>query len=102
MFAAGEPSRLARIFGRDGMPRKSIRALAAVAAIGVAFGPASAWTAPADPAQARALTAYEAMGFSDQYKGEGFRAPDMLVTLVTRGAIQQWEPGESSSVADLT
>ena len=84
------------------MPRKHVRTLAAVVAVGVAFGPVSAWTAPADAPQGRALAAYEAMGFSDQYKGEGFRDPEMLVTLVTRGTIQQWEPGESSSVADLT
>src|SRR5690349_1821999 len=102
MFERASPPRLARIFGRDGMQRKYGKTFAAMTAAAVAFGAALAWAAPADTPQARALAAYEAMGFSDQYRGEGTRPPDMLVTLITRGTIQQWEPGESASVADLT
>ncbi len=84
------------------MPKTNAKAFVAMTAIAVAFGSALAWAAPANTPQARALAAYEAMGLTDQYKGEGFRDPEMLVTLITRGTIQQWEPGESSSVADLT
>jgi glyoxylase-like metal-dependent hydrolase (beta-lactamase superfamily II) len=72
---------------------------AAVFIAGIGFGIVRA--APAESPQDRALAAYQAMGFSDQYKGEGFRAPDMLVTLITKGSMQQWDPGESYSVADL-
>ena len=70
-------------------------ALSAFLAVGVAGA------APAATPQARALAAWAATGMSDKYLGEGYRAPDMVVTLTSKGTIQQWEPGESESVADL-
>lgn len=79
-----------------------LKEIAAAAAMSIALGSALAWAAPADTPQGRALAAYEAMGFSDQYVGEGTRPADMLVTLIARGTVQQWEPGESTSVGDLT
>jgi glyoxylase-like metal-dependent hydrolase (beta-lactamase superfamily II) len=72
---------------------------ACIAAIG--FG-AVAWAAPANTPQARVEASFNAMGMSSQYLGEGFQTRDMLVTLVTRGTMQQWDPGESESVSDLT
>jgi len=80
-------------------------AAALIGATGLAIGiGALAWAAPAAPAnpqQTLAAAAYTAMGNTDRYAGEG-SPPDQLVIVTLRGTVQQWEPGESESVADLT
>ena len=70
--------------------------LSGVAACGAAcFGLASAaaLAAPANPAIARAEAAYQAMG------GDKL---EQLTAIVIKATVQQWDPGESYSVADLT
>ena len=57
------------------------------AASGLAYG------APANPAQERAEAAYQAMG------GDKL---EQLTSIVLKATMQQWDPGESYSVADLT
>jgi len=80
-------------------------AAALIGAAGLAIGiGAIAWAAPAAPAnpqQALAAAAYTAMGNTDRYAGEG-SPPDQLVIMTLKGTVQQWEPRESESVADLT
>src|SRR5262245_48000854 len=67
-----------------------------------------AWTAqstaaPAGTPQALVDAAYNAMGLGGEYQLDGgAQARDTLVTLVAKGSMQQWDPGESESVADLT
>ena len=80
------------------------RAISAAALIGaICFSVSAAIAAPAlTPAQTRVMDAYAAMGMKDEYFGEGSQALETVVTLTTTGTIQQWEPGESESVADLT
>ncbi|HMI97717.1 MAG TPA: hypothetical protein VK479_14480, partial [Micropepsaceae bacterium] len=69
----------------------------------LAFGATGAAPAtPPTPSQALVNDAFKAMGMGEQYLGEGFRPPDMLVTLTARGSVQSWDPGESESVSDLT
>jgi glyoxylase-like metal-dependent hydrolase (beta-lactamase superfamily II) len=89
------------------MPVRERSVKLATASLGVAvlsaflaFGDAGA--APATPSQALVNDAFKAMGMGEQYLGEGFRPPDMLVTLTARGTVQTWDPGESESVSDLT
>jgi len=71
--------------------------------VGIALGLSfvTARGAPANTPEARAEAAFKAIGLSDQYLGEGTRPPDMVVTLTTRATMQQWDPGESTSVSDL-
>ena len=87
------------------MRRASVKLAAALigaAAIG-AFGWSSIAAAPALTAPQQLVDeAFKAMGMGEQYRGEGFRPPDMLVTLTARGSVHAWDPGESESVADLT
>ena len=71
----------------------------AIGAIALA-APAPSTPAPNSP-QGLAAAAYTAMGNVDHYSGEG-TPPEQLVIITTRGTTQQWEPGESESVADLT
>jgi glyoxylase-like metal-dependent hydrolase (beta-lactamase superfamily II) len=82
---------------------KSAASLIGAAGLAIGIG-ALAWAAPAAPAnpqQALAAAAYTAMGNTDRYAGEG-SPPDQVVIVTLRATMQQWEPGESESVADLT
>jgi glyoxylase-like metal-dependent hydrolase (beta-lactamase superfamily II) len=69
--------------------------LMAVAAAGAAFalGHQPAQSAQAMTPQARAEAAFQAMGGEKQ---------EMVTSIVLKGMMAQWEPGESYSVADLT
>jgi glyoxylase-like metal-dependent hydrolase (beta-lactamase superfamily II) len=69
------------------------RAVLSVFGSAMAMFCATALGAPAPAAQARAEAAYQAMG------GEKLQ---QVTSIVTKGAMQQWDPGESYSVADLT
>src|SRR6476469_3776276 len=87
------------------MRRASLKLAAALigAAAIVAFGWSSIAAAPALTApQLLVDQAFKAMGMGEQYLGEGFRPPDMLVTLTARGSVHAWDPGESESVAART
>jgi glyoxylase-like metal-dependent hydrolase (beta-lactamase superfamily II) len=86
--------------GRVTLAAASVGGMALAAFLGL--GLTWAAPAPATTPQARALAAWAATGMSDKYLGEGFRAPDMVVTLTTTGTMQQWDPGESESVSDLS
>jgi len=58
--------------------------------------------APAAPAQL-VEQAYGAMGLGGEYQLDGgAQARATLVTLLAKGTMQQWDPGESDSVADLS
>jgi hypothetical protein len=67
------------------------RPLAAVllsaATIGLGIGVGTVWAAPASP-QERVDAAYKAMGMTDA-----------ITTLVVKGSMQAWDPGESASVS---
>ena len=74
--------------------KRGIAALAAVAAgIGLGAGVAPAQAAPAMTAQQRAEAAFQAMGGETQ---------EMVTSIIIKGTMAQWEPGESFSVGDLT
>ena len=73
---------------------------AALATMGIALAADTGAFAAATAPQALAEAAYEAMGNTDRYAGEG-TPPDQLVIMTIKGSMQQWEPGESESVADL-
>jgi len=79
------------------------KSIGAALVLGVALGMSQSGivTAAEMTPQARVEASFKAMGMSEQYLGEGFQTRDMLVTLVTRGTMQQWDPGESESVSDL-
>ena len=80
---------------------KFAAALIATAGLAVASGaPAAPAPGPNSP-QGLVAAAYAAMGNTERYAGEG-TPPDQLVISTLRGTVQQWEPGESESVADLT
>jgi glyoxylase-like metal-dependent hydrolase (beta-lactamase superfamily II) len=76
-------------------------AAALLGAIGFGLSAEISVAASANTPQALAEAAYEAMGNTDRYAGEG-TPPDQLVIMTIKGSMQQWEPGESESVADLT
>lgn len=57
--------------------------------------------APANSPVGRVEAAYVAMGMAGEYRLDGAaQARDTLVTLITKGTIQTWDPGEATSVAD--
>src|SRR6516165_10744360 len=56
--------------------------------IGLGIGVGTVWAAPVSP-QERVDAAYKAMGMTDA-----------ITTLVVRGRMQAWDPGESESVTD--
>jgi hypothetical protein len=58
------------------------------ATIGLGIGVGTVWAAPASP-QERVDPAYKAMGMTDA-----------ITTLVVKGRMQAWDPGESQSVSD--
>jgi glyoxylase-like metal-dependent hydrolase (beta-lactamase superfamily II) len=64
-------------------------------------GSGTAAPAPSGP-QAHVEAAYAAMGWADRGFGEGAQARETLLTLTTRGSMQQWDPGQSRAVSDLT
>jgi glyoxylase-like metal-dependent hydrolase (beta-lactamase superfamily II) len=67
----------------------------------VGFG-AMAAPAPGTP-QALAEGAYQAMGMAGEYRLDGgAQAREVLVTMMTKGTLQAWDPGESKSLTDLT
>ena len=78
-------------------------ALLGAACLSVCIGYGAIAAAPAPtPAQMRVDAAYVAMGMGGEYRQDGgAQARDTMVTLITRGTMQQWDPGESESVADL-
>ena len=80
-----------------------VKALALACAMGLGItlyvGPGTA--APAPAPQARVEAAYAAMGWADRAFGEGAQARETLVTLTTRGSMQQWDPGQSQAVSNL-
>jgi glyoxylase-like metal-dependent hydrolase (beta-lactamase superfamily II) len=69
-----------------------LAAAAASITIGAGYEPALA-AAPAVTPQARAEAAYQAMGGDTQ---------EMVTSIIVKGSMAQWEPGESFSVGDLT
>ena len=84
-----------------------IRALAGAATLCALVGPSGSWGAPAETratAQGRIVeAAYLAMGLSGEYRLDGgAQARDTMTTLTVKGTMQQWDPGESYSVSDLT
>ena len=62
--------------------------LCSAATIGSGIGVGAVWAAPASP-QERVDAAYKAMGMTDA-----------ITTLVVKGRMQAWDPGESQSVSD--
>jgi glyoxylase-like metal-dependent hydrolase (beta-lactamase superfamily II) len=67
------------------------------------IGLASAGRAADAPLNPLAEAAYGAMGLGGEYLLDGgAQAKDTAVLIVAKGTMQQWDPGESESVADLT
>jgi hypothetical protein len=62
--------------------------LLSAATIGIGIGVGTVWAAPVSP-QERVDAAYKAMGITDA-----------INTLVVKGSMQAWDPGESVSVSD--
>jgi hypothetical protein len=62
--------------------------LLSAATLGLGIGVGIVWAAPASP-QERVDAAYKAMGLTDA-----------ITTLVLKGRMQAWDPGESQSVSD--
>ena len=70
----------------------------ALLSITVSYG---ALAAAANTPQQRAEAAYSAMGLGGEYQLDGgAQARATLVTLVAKGSMRQWDPGESVSVSD--
>ncbi|MSP94150.1 MAG: MBL fold metallo-hydrolase [Alphaproteobacteria bacterium] len=68
--------------------------------VGIGLGVFAA-PAPVNPAVARVEAAYAAMGMAGEYRLDGgAQARDTLVTLITKGTIQTWDPGQSRTLAD--
>src|SRR5262247_1847997 len=67
--------------------------------LGLSSGAFAAAAAAAGTPQALVDAAYAAMGMNDRYAGEG-SPPDQLTIVVMKGSMKQWDPGESTSVAD--
>jgi glyoxylase-like metal-dependent hydrolase (beta-lactamase superfamily II) len=77
-------------------------ALGAVALVLMNAGDTRAAAPAANTPQARVEAAYAAMGMTGQYQLDGgAQARETLVTVTSRGSMQQWDPGESRAVADL-
>jgi glyoxylase-like metal-dependent hydrolase (beta-lactamase superfamily II) len=67
------------------------------------FGLAASGYAADAPQQPLVNQAYAAMGLGGEYRLDGgAQARDTLVTLTVKGSMKQWDPGESTSVSDLT
>jgi len=78
-------------------------AVAALAGASMFVLAVAAPAAPASTPQDLVEQAYGAMGLGGEYQVDGgAQARATLVALVTKGTMQQWDPGESESVADLT
>src|SRR5262249_55979627 len=73
---------------------------ASVALMMAASAEAAQPQAPAGSPQALVDAAYAAMGMNDRYAGEG-TPPDQITIVVAKGSMKQWDPGESTSVANL-
>jgi hypothetical protein len=69
-------------------------AMLSAAAIGLGMGVGTVLAA-ADSPQERVDAAYKAMGMTDAKS-----APAEITTLVVKGSMQTWDPGESESVSD--
>jgi glyoxylase-like metal-dependent hydrolase (beta-lactamase superfamily II) len=68
-------------------------AMLSAATIGLGIGVATVRAAPASP-QERVDAAYKAMGMTDA------KSAAEITTLVVKGRMQAWDPGESESVSD--
>jgi glyoxylase-like metal-dependent hydrolase (beta-lactamase superfamily II) len=86
---------------RDQMRLLKALALSCVMGLGVTLYVGSGTAAPAPAPQARVEAAYAAMGWANRGFGEGAQARETLVTLTTRGSMQQWDPGQSQAVSNL-
>src|SRR5580693_7353296 len=69
-------------------------AMLSAATLGLGIGVATVRAAPAAP-QERVDAAYKAMGMTDAKS-----APAEIATLIVKGRMQAWDPGESQSVSD--
>ena len=76
---------------RRGNVRISVTAVLS-AAMALCIGQQAARSAPAETPQARAEAAYKAMG------GDKL---EQVTSIVSKGTVQAWDPGESYAVADL-
>src|SRR5687767_15090321 len=86
---------------RDQMRLLKALAVSCVMGLGVTLYVGSGAAAPAPAPQARVEAAYAAMGWANRGFGEGAQARETLVTLTTRGSMQQWDPGQSRAVSNL-
>ena len=86
---------------RDQMRLLKALALSCVMGLGVTLYVGSGTAAPAPAPQARIEAAYAAMGWANRGFGDGAQARETLVTLTTRGSMQQWDPGQSQAVSNL-
>ncbi len=86
------------------MPKAFLRTMFAAALLGTSLlvMPTGAFAAAGTP-QDLVQQAYGAMGLGGEYQLDGgAQARATLVTLMTKGTMRQWDPGESDSVADLS
>jgi glyoxylase-like metal-dependent hydrolase (beta-lactamase superfamily II) len=69
--------------------------------LGIALYAGGGAAAPAAAPQSRVEAAFKAIGWADKAFGEGFQARETLVTMTTKGSMQQWDPGQSQNVSNL-
>jgi glyoxylase-like metal-dependent hydrolase (beta-lactamase superfamily II) len=78
-----------------------VLALPVAVGLGIALYVGGGAAAPAPSPQSRVEAAYKALGWADKAFGEGFQARETLVTMTTKGSMQQWDPGQSQNVSNL-
>src|SRR5687767_10956255 len=78
-----------------------VLALPLAVGLGVTLYIGGGTAAPAPTPQSRVEAAYKAIGWADKAFGEGFQARETLVTMTTKGSMQQWDPGQSQNVSNL-